>query len=397
LGSIITKEDYTLSQHLTRYNKPLGANPMKKLLYITDQDEYVDHSFIAPLFEVYLKKYMHVDILYFTDFKSDFTCKDGHHFVVPSRYKNVLLKELKHNHIDISSYDFVMVRNNIALMKHVLKHRDTYGYKALFRFSFPKRKVHIKCEEAEGKNQFLKRCMHYMKTKEETKIINQCDAFLPTSERMKKAYRPNVNIPTIICSPAINPANLHAHQQHEGEEIRFVYVGTLDKVREFDTILDAFSSLENKQWKLYISTRDVAFAYALLEKYPSIQEKVKVYNAKTKDALLALIAKTDIGIALLPDLPIYNTSTPVKVFDYYASGVPCLMTDSGHTNILFTDCTDAWFCDFTQEDIRQKIAYLLTLSKEEIMQVGAKGQARLLDVKNYETLAKHIADQLTAL
>ena len=370
---------------------------MKKLLYITDQDEYVDHSFIAPLFEVYLKKYMLVDIVYFTDFKSDFMCKDGHHFIVPSRYKNVLFKELKHNHIDIRSYDFVMVRNNITLMKQVLKYRDTYGYKALFRFSFPKRKIDIKCEEAKGKNQFLKRCTHYIKTKEETKIINQCDAFLPTSERMKKAYLPNVNIPTIICSPAINPADLHAHQQHEGEKIRFVYVGTLDKVRQFDTILDAFASLANKPWELYISTRDVEFAYALLEKYPSIQEKVKIYNPKTKDALLGLIAKTDIGIALLPDLPIYNTSTPVKVFDYYASGVPCLMTQSDHTSTIFTDCVDAWFCDFTKMTIKDKLHDLLTLSKDEIATIGDKGQKRLLDVKNYETLAKHIADQLTAL
>ena len=60
---------------------------MQKLLYITDQDEYVDHSFIAPLFEVYLKKYLNVDIVYFTEFKSDFGIKDSHHFIVPSRYK----------------------------------------------------------------------------------------------------------------------------------------------------------------------------------------------------------------------------------------------------------------------------------------------------------------------
>ncbi len=370
---------------------------MQKLLYITDQDEYVDHSFIAPLFETYLKKYMIVDILYFTEFKSDFTCKDAHHFVMPSRYKNTLLKELTHNHIDIHRYDFVMVRNNIALMEQILKKRKKYGYKALYRFSFPKRKVQIKCQEAEGKNQFLKRCVHYIQTKKETKLINRCDAFLPTSERMHQAYRPEVTIPTIICAPAINPAALHAHQQHTGEEIRFVYVGTLDKVREFETILEAFASLKNNAWKLYISTRDVAFAYKLLEKYPSIKKQVKIYNSKTKDALLKLISKSDIGIALLPPLPIYTTSTPVKVFDYYASGVPCLMTQSDHTSTIFTDCLDAWFCAFTPKDIKEKLHYLLTLNKKEIAAIGDKGQKRLLDVKNYETIAKNIADQLTAL
>lgn len=370
---------------------------MKKLLYITDQDEYVDHSFIAPLFEVYLKKYMHVDILYFTDFKSDFYRKDKNHFIVPSRYKNRLLKELKHNGIDMNTYDFVMVRNNISLMEHVLKYRKKYGYKALFRFSFPKRKVKIKCEEAEGKNQFLNRCIHYFKTKRETKIINQCDVFLPTSERMHRHYRPDVTIPTILCSPAIDPQRLHTPKQHGKDGVHFVYVGTLDKLRHFETILDAFDRLENKAWKLFISTRDVAFAHTLLEHYPNIKENTKVYNAKTKEALLQLIAKSDIGIALLPDLPIYTTSTPVKVFDYYASGVPCLMTETDHTSTIFTDCLDAWFCDFDTQEIQEKLHYLLTLSKEEIATVGQKGQQRLLDVKNYETIAQTIADKLLAL
>jgi glycosyltransferase involved in cell wall biosynthesis len=370
---------------------------MKKLLYITDQEEYVDHSFIAPLFEVYLKKHMLVDIIYFTEYKSDFSYNDSHHFIIPSRYKNMLLKEISYNNIDLHSYDFVIVRNDIQILKQVLKHRDIYGYKALYRFSFPKRKVQIKCEEAKGKNQFIARCMHLIKTKREIKLINQCDAFLPTTEHMHQAYLPQVTIPTIVCPPAIDPASLHTHKQHESPEIRFVYVGTLDNLRQFSTVLDAFASLKNTQWKLYLSTRDVAYAYTMLEAYPSIKEHIKVYNAKTKDALLELIAKSDIGIALLPDLPIYTTSTPVKVFDYYASGVPCLMTRSEHTSTIFTNRIDAWFCAFNKQDIKEKLDYLLTLSKEEIANIGDRGQKKLLDVKNYETIAKKLANQLKAL
>lgn len=370
---------------------------MQKLLYITDQDEYVDHSFIAPLFEIYLKKYMYVDIVYFTDFKSDFTGKDSNHFVVPSRYKNQLVPELKRNDIEMNTYDYVMVRNNITLMEHILKYRKKYQYKALFRFSFPKRRMQIRCEEAENKTQFLNKCLNYIKTAKETKIINRCDAFLPTSKRMQETFRLGVTIPSIICPPAINPQALHENQQHEGEEVRFVYVGTLDKVRHFDTILKAFSVLENNAWKLYISTRDIEFAYTLLEEYPTIKENIKLYNAKTKDALLELIAKADVGIALLPDLPVYNTTTPVKVFDYYASAVPCLMTHSEHTSDIFTDAEDAWFCDFTVQDIQEKLRHILTLSKEEVAAVGQKGQERLLDVKNYETIASTIANALKTL
>jgi len=370
---------------------------MQKLLYITDQDEYVDHSFITPLFEVYLKKHMQVDIIYFSEFKSDFFRKDKHHFVVPSCSKKKLFTELKSNGIALESYDYVMVRNNITLLKKVLKYRETYGYKALFRFSYPKRSVNIYCEGAEQKNQVLNKWLHYLQTKKETKIINQCDAFLPTSPTMHKTFRPDVTIPIIVCSPAINPKSLYPHQQHNSDETRFVYVGTLDKVREFSTILDAFASLENTKWKLYISTRDVEFISTLLSLYPTLKTHVKVYNAKTKDALLDLIAKADIGIALLPDLDIYNTSTPVKVYDYYSSGVPCLMTESAHTSTLFTDSHDAWFCEFDVDSIKEKLNFLLTLPKAQIGAIGTQGQKRLLEIKNYEHIAQTIADQLKAL
>jgi len=370
---------------------------MKRLLYITDQDEYTDHSFIAPLFEVYLKKYMHVDIVYFTEFKSDFERKDMCHFILPSRYKDILIEELISNNISMESYDFVMVRNDMSILEHVLRHRETYEYKALFRFSFPRRSIKISSAKAEDKQELLADMIHRFKTSHETKIINLCDAFLPTSRVMHKTFRPDVNITTILCPPAINPAILHENVQHEEDEKRFVYEGTLDKLREFETILEAFSKVNSDKWSLTISTRDLPYAEEMLEKYPQIKERISLCNAKTKEALLHLIAKADIGVSLLPDIPVYSSSTPVKIFDYYASGVPCIMTDAEQTSTIFTDSLDAWFCDFNQASISQKIEYLITLSKDDIAKVGEKGQQRLLETQNYETIAKNIAVQLEIL
>jgi glycosyltransferase involved in cell wall biosynthesis len=340
---------------------------------------------------------MTIDIIYFTDFKSDFERKDTHRFTVPSRYKNVLIDELKRNDVSMEEYDFVMVRNDINIMKHILKHRDTYGYKALYRFSTPKASIQLHCDKIDNKSTLFAPMTHHFKIINDTKIINQCDAFLPTSKSMQKAFRPNVHIKTILCPPAINPQMLYENKQHTEDEKRFFYAGTLDKTREFETVLDAFSKVKSTKWKLFISTRESDYIYAMIEKYPNIASQIEIHNAKSKEELLKLIALTDIGVALLPDIPIYNSSTPVKIFDYYASAVPCLMTHSLHNNTLFTNRHDAWFCDFNSEDISKKIAYLLTLSKEEVIQIGAVGQARLLSIKNYETLAQHIATQLEGL
>jgi glycosyltransferase involved in cell wall biosynthesis len=370
---------------------------MKKLLYITDQDEYVDHSFIAPLFETYLKKYLTVDILYFTEFKSDFERKDSHRFTMPTRYKNVLLDELNRNDVSMDSYDYVMVRNDISIMKLILEEKKKYHYKTAFRLSIPKRRVQLRCCIAEGETTIVDKVTDKFKTFNETKIINACDAFLPTSHSMHKEFFPNVTTQTILCPPGIDPNMLHPNIQHQGEEKRFFYSGTLDKVREFETVLEAFSQLSSDTWKLSISTRDPEYAHELISQYKGLEKNVDIHNAKTKDELLDLIAKADIGVALLPDYPVYNTSTPVKIFDYYTSAIPCIMTGSNHTNTIFTDCTDAWFCKFEREDIKEKLEYIISLSKESIAEVGMKGQKRLLEIKNYEKIAEDIAMKLEAL
>jgi len=369
---------------------------MQKLLYITDQDEYMDHSFIAPLFERYLKKYMLVDIVYFSDFKSDFERKDEHRFTVPTRYKNALLPELSAHDVDLSSYDYVMVRNDIKLMQQVIKEKSKYGYKTAFRFSFPKRVIKMRYDKLHNKSHFMHTLTHTFASKNKSKIINTCDFFLPTSQKMKEEFFPNVQTKTILCPPGIDPNILHPNLQHTGEEKRFCYEGSFDKTREFETVLDAFRRVKSDKWKLIIATKDAKQATLLVTRYPELQSKIDIHTAKNKSELLDIIAHADIGLALLPDIPVYNTSTPVKIMDYYASAVPCLMTEGPHVSEIFTDSKDAWFCAFNTEAIQEKLEVLIDLSKEEVAALGVKGQERLLTLKSYEIIAKNLAQGLEA-
>ena len=143
---------------------------MKKLLYVTDQDEYVDHSFITSLFENYLNKYLNVDIVYFSEFKSDFEQKDKQRFIMPSRYKNILLTELNSHNIPVGDYSYIIVRNDINIMKHVLKEKSKYRYKTAFRFSFPKRRRKLRRDQANNRGSFIDIMTDKIKTIDETKV-----------------------------------------------------------------------------------------------------------------------------------------------------------------------------------------------------------------------------------
>lgn len=370
---------------------------MRKFLYITDQSEYTDHSFIGPLFEKYLKEYYQVDIVYFSDFKAEFEKKDEHRFILPEGDKGRAIQELNNAGIDVSSYSYVFVRNNGEILKHVLSQSGTYDYKVGYRLSFPKRRAKMEVDSANNKSTFLKFINNTVSTYSETKLINQCDLFVPTSEQMHEEYFEGVTAKTFICPPALDPEILHENLQHEADEKRFFYAGTLDKLREFETVLEAFNSLESNNWKLTISTKDPEYAQEVVNSFTSLSSNVEIQNAKNKTELLALIAKSDIGVSILPEIPLFNTSTPVKIMDYYASTIPCIMTNNANNNTIFTDDLDAWFCKFDKDSIKAKLEYIISLSKDEVTEVGVKGQGRLLDVRNYKKIAAKLSETLDLL
>jgi hypothetical protein len=160
---------------------------MKKFLYITDQEEYSDHSFIGPLFEKYLKEYFEVDIVYFSEFKSDIEIKD-HRIIVPASYKDNILEEFIKADVDISVYAYIVVRNTGSILKSVLKTRERFDFKVGYRLSFPKRRAQMQVDQANNKTSFLNVLNNKIQTYSETNMINECDLFLPTSQRMHEEF-----------------------------------------------------------------------------------------------------------------------------------------------------------------------------------------------------------------
>ena len=94
---------------------------MSKFLYVTDQDEYTDHSFIGPLFQKYLNRHFEINTIFFSKFKNEIELKDDGRIIIPERSSANLLEELTNKGINVSDYAFVVVRNNTTLLKDILK------------------------------------------------------------------------------------------------------------------------------------------------------------------------------------------------------------------------------------------------------------------------------------
>ena len=370
---------------------------MSKFLYVTDQDEYTDHSFIGPLFQKYLNRHFEINTIFFSKFKNEIELKDDGRIIIPERSSANLLEELTNKGINVSDYAFVVVRNNTTLLKDILKKKNKYNYKVGFRLSFPKRIAKLQTDEANHKKTLFDVINNKIQTYSEVSLINECDIFLPTSFQMKNDYFKDVKVRTFVIPSAIDPDILHDNIQHEGKEKRFFYAGTLDKLREFETVLEAFSTIDNDKYKLMISTKDPEYLDDMLSLYPNLRTNIEICDAKNREDLLKLIALCDVGLSILPDIALFNSSTPIKVLDYYSSAVPCIMSKNENNTSIFEDNSSAWFSDFSKDAIKEKLEYIISLSKDEIAQVGVNGQKRLLAVRNYERIAADLAHQLNIL
>jgi len=369
---------------------------MKKFLYITDREEYTEHNFIGPLFEKYLPCYMDVDVVYLAKFKSFLEKRDGH-FFVPMYEKKDILKYLNANGVDVSSYDYVVVRNMYDILENILSLKETYNIKVGYRLSSPKIDSKLENAKAENKSNILLEIDKKIKSYTSTKLINKCDIFLPTSNTLKDIYCPEVTTKTHIVRSGIDPDKVHSKISRGDDTIVFAYNGTLSKLRDFRTVLEAFSELKSKNWKLYISTKDKEIAQECLVDLDLDKEKVKITEAETKNELLNLMANCDVGLSLLPDIDLFNTSIHLKTVDYYTTAIPTLMTNSNKNRKTFTDSADAWLCDFDKKSIVNKLSEIMQTPKEKMRTMGVAGQAKLLEKRDYRKIASDLADAMQSI
>jgi hypothetical protein len=369
---------------------------MKHLLYITDQEEYSEHGTIGALFHGYLKEYLHVNVVYYTKYKHSFQIK-GDDFVVPAHHDRDIIAYLESKNIEISQYDYVFVRNTHYILKTVLSYREKYDYKVGFRTSFAKSTEAYE-RVKKSKRGLLKSLRVKFGNMFKDRLINRVDIFMPTSTQMQRVFYPNVTCKVHPLLTALDPKSITTREIRNDGIRRFIYVGSLDRLREFEVVLDAFNAIGTAPWELFVSVVDPTVINELLKIYPKIKAKITVLNSDTLAMIHEQISSCDVGLALLPDHKLYNNALSAKVVDYYSCAVPALLSNTEKNHSIFDEGTEAVFSNFESTEISEHLKKLIETPEEELIAMGKEGQQRLLDLgRNYEDMAKVLYETLEAL
>ncbi len=299
--------------------------------------------------------------------------------------------------VDLFSFDYILVRNMLDVLSDVLKNRKLYNYKVGFRASFPKTEEAYEASKAENRTNIFGLFGSFYNRYNKKRLLSQCDIFLPTSKEMEETFFKDIGVRSHSLPAGLDPTRITPHRQSDGEKRHFIYVGTLDSLRQFEKVLTAFTQLKSDKWHLNISTLNTQFAKSVMGRYPNIDNNVTIISANNLNELIKQVDDCDVGISLLPDIPIYSTTIPAKVMDYYTCAIPAMLTDNSTNRSLFDD-KDALFCQFNEKDIALKIDEIIDMSQDEIASMGQRGQKKLLSHKrNYEIMAKKLYEELESL
>jgi len=299
--------------------------------------------------------------------------------------------------VDLASFDFVFVRNMLDVLSDVLKSRDKYGFKVGYRASFPKTEEAYETSKANHSTTFLGMVGTYFQKFNKQRLLSQCDLFMPTTKAMEEVFYKDSGVRSFPLPSGLDPARITPHRESDGDERHFIYVGTLDSLRQFEQVLVAFTKLKLDNWHLNISTFNPQFVRTVMGNYPTIADKVSIVQAENLNVLMKQVDDCDVGIALLPEIPVYSTSVPAKIMDYYTCAIPTLLTDNEKNRTLFSD-EDALFCHFELDSIVTKLEEIIEMSQEDIAKMGHAGQNKMLSHKrNYEIMAKELFEELESL
>jgi glycosyltransferase involved in cell wall biosynthesis len=114
--------------------------------------------------------------------------------------------------------------------------------------------------------------------------------------------------------------------------VRFIYIGTLSRIRCLETLLYAAQRLsrETDAFGLVLVGHDEAQGYYHQLLYDlGLQAVVSIQPAVSYDDVPSIIASHDVALAYVPDFPAWRYQPPLKIIEYRAIGIPIVATSVG--------------------------------------------------------------------
>ncbi len=172
------------------------------------------------------------------------------------------------------------------------------------------------------------------------------------------------------------------HWPYDDEAIRLIYIGVFSSKRNLLPLCRAVSQ---------INTEGVPFTFSLYG-HGSLKADIDAITAESGGAVRAekpvphaeiphLLAQFHIGVTSLPDVDDvkYEASSPIKLLEYMAAGLPILATSNKcHTDVVGDGQYAFWVADVSEESLTAALRRIWT-DRAKLEELGREAQADVHD------------------
>lgn len=167
--------------------------------------------------------------------------------------------------------------------------------------------------------------------------------------------------------------------------INIVYLGSITPRRGLETVLSAISSSKLKaRIQLHIiGSGPEEYERQLREQIKSagIESEVTWHGYVDHDDLPDRLSGMDAAVSPLPDHDSYEVSSPAKIYEYLAVGLPIVCTDiRAHRTILTENCTGFFYKPGCRESLVDSLNTLSKLNEDQWL--NRRKSARETALKN---------------
>lgn len=362
-----------------------------RLLLLTDLPAGATESAVEGVFRKHLRARFEVDVV-FHDRDVCEARRVEETVVVPKRaLRGGILGALR-KVADPAGYDYVVVRNKYYILRQCLRgpRRGRVGFWETFPHSYRR----VADAEQEGRARLRKRLEYAWRRLSEDRLLQRADFFLPITARHAREFHPGVTVPVSplpmgvdedLFTPVTCPVR--------SGPLRFVYAGTVDRLRRVDLLNAVFQEAPGEFRLDYYTFSDNPTVDALRAvRNPSI----RVLPALPRAALFEALRRADVGLGYIPPVRTYIGSSPTKTLEYAALGLT-VMANPLPDYDDWLDPAAALFTAFEPAAIRSGLDQILATPRGVLAARGAAAARCVREKRTYRVLSERLAGFLLAL
>jgi glycosyltransferase involved in cell wall biosynthesis len=301
------------------------------------------------------------------------------------------------NNLTEERYDIIQVRNSVFEALLALHIKRKYHIPFVFQYSFPKE---VYKEYKSTKQRFYLGKIENCITKH---ILHKADLIFPISKWMEKELIKEgipksrmmslpLGVNTVLFSPAKNGMKVREKYDLNSAKV-ILYVGTMDKLRELDIIIHAFSKVRTKKKNatlLMVGDGDGRTNLEALALRCGINEDSIFTGQVSYFDVPYFIASADVCVCPVPPLSIYKISSPTKLFEYMVMGKAVVANEEiPEQKEVIEESGGGVLVKFDDESFADGIIELLN-NPTEAEAMGRKGHEWVVKNRSYENMARDV-------